>query len=222
MYRARSVLVGDLADAWAVFVGLLEQCNIILLVTDMSITDRPGISIAYGRRIRRRLQKLAQKMRRCGLFRYPDRRTPGYKGWIHARLRVYRRIDEEGEGGREGQEGECARAKRRIRRATNANSGPRAIVRRGGRPGAQTRRLPNRAPRKMRRRTRRPRRKRSNHMWAERIGNNSARTLSNPHTPPGNIDLATMEVRADPPPQAPFIPYPPFLVQIFVGRLRLI
>ena len=61
LYRMRFVLAGDLTDAWADFGGLVAQLNLIALVTDMAITDHPGIAITYDRRIHRHIQKLAQK-----------------------------------------------------------------------------------------------------------------------------------------------------------------
>ena len=64
LYRMRFVFPGDLADTWADFGGLVAQFNRIALVTDMSIADRPGIAITYDRRIRRHVQKLAQKRAR--------------------------------------------------------------------------------------------------------------------------------------------------------------
>ena len=36
--------------------GIIAQLNLIARVTDMSITDHPGISIKYAHRIRRHIQ----------------------------------------------------------------------------------------------------------------------------------------------------------------------
>ena len=61
LYRLRFVLAGDLTDVWSDCGGLIAQLNLIALVTDMSITDHPGIAITYDHRIHRHIQKLAQK-----------------------------------------------------------------------------------------------------------------------------------------------------------------
>ena len=61
LYRLRFALAGDLTDACADFGGLVAQLNLIALVTDMSIADHPGVAITYDRRVRRHIQKLAQK-----------------------------------------------------------------------------------------------------------------------------------------------------------------
>ena len=59
LYPMRFSLSGDLTDAWSDFGGLAARLDLIALVTDMSITDHPGIAITYGRRIHRHIQKLA-------------------------------------------------------------------------------------------------------------------------------------------------------------------
>ena len=59
LYRILFALAGDLTDAWVDFGGLVARLDLIALVTDMSITDHPGIAITYGRRIHRHIQKLA-------------------------------------------------------------------------------------------------------------------------------------------------------------------
>ena len=61
LYRMRFVLAGDLTGAWADFGGLQAQMNFIYLITDLSITDHPGIALTYEKRIHRHIQKLAQK-----------------------------------------------------------------------------------------------------------------------------------------------------------------
>ena len=64
LYRVRFPLAGDLTYAWADFGGLVARLSNIALVTDMSITDHPGIAVTYGRLIRRRNHKLARKRAR--------------------------------------------------------------------------------------------------------------------------------------------------------------
>ena len=64
LYRVRFVLSDDLAEAWGDFGGSMALTNLIALVTDMGITDLPGISITYDRRARHQVQKLAQKRAR--------------------------------------------------------------------------------------------------------------------------------------------------------------
>ena len=58
LYRMRSILAGDLACAWADFGGMAGQLDQLAIVSEMPITGRAGIAIAYDHRIHREIRKI--------------------------------------------------------------------------------------------------------------------------------------------------------------------
>ena len=58
-YRARVILAGDLADAWADCGGLAGKVCQRAIVLEMSITDHDRVAIAYDNRTHREIKKIA-------------------------------------------------------------------------------------------------------------------------------------------------------------------
>ena len=162
----RFVLAGDLAGDWADFGGLADQVNLIALVTDMSITDRPGIPITYDLRTHRHIRKLAQKRSRSTNY-FPTLSTaqPDIKaGVLRDFGRRARLIKKEKEAGMPRRRRPW-RIHRRIRGLISARGGQTTNGRPGRRPIGR-----NRRPRRTRRR-RIPRRR--NRRRRDRVRNNS-------------------------------------------------
>ena len=160
MYRVRLVLAGDLVGAWANFGELIAHINLIALLMDMSITGHLGIAIAYGRRIRRRIQKLAQKMLRIAYYYFdirratrPDIKAGGLRGFEfnNGIIKKWRRKMQ--------RRRTRARMQKRQRTARHVNNGRRTTGRHGRRPGARNKRITRRETRQKQRTEKRNRRK---------------------------------------------------------------